>query len=273
MLDNCWGKVPKHQTTAIMGSSGAGKSSILNILSGRQQSTRNVAVSADIFLDAYRIDPANMRIRRSIAFVAQDDSLLATSTPREAIRFSAKMRLPRATTSDELDDLTARMLEELGLKQCADSFVGGPLIKGISGGERKRTSVGIELVAMPSIVCLDEPTSGLDAFSALQCCEVLKKVANAGASVLFTIHQPSSEIFETFNHLILMNGGRVMYQGSVENISTFFGTRGHPVPRNYNPADWCIVSRIFAFSFDVSVPIKLTCNFYRMWRKTYPWRN
>lgn len=235
--------------TAVMGASGAGKSSLLNILSGRQQSTRVIAIEADIFLDDYTVDPTNMAIRRSIAFVAQDDSLLATSTPREAIRFSAKMRLPRTTTNEELDELTVRMLKELGLRHCADSLVGGPLTKGISGGERKRTSVGIELVTMPSIVCLDEPTSGLDAFSALQCCEVLRKVANAGASVLFTIHQPSSESFETFNHFILMNGGRVMYQGSVQEISTFFGARGHPVPRNYNPADWCMVS-LCLLSFD-----------------------
>lgn len=242
VLDNCWGKVPKHQMTAILGPSGTGKSSILNILSGRLQSTREIDIQAEIFLDDYMVDPTNMAIRRSIAFVAQDDSLLATSTPREAIRFSAKMRLPRTITNEELDDLTARMLKELGLMHCADSFVGGPLIKGISGGERKRTSVGVELVTMPSIVCLDEPTSGLDAFSALQCCKVLRKVANAGACVMFTIHQPSSEIFETFNHFILMNGGRVMYQGTVQEIPTFFRARGHPVPRNYNPADWCLVS-------------------------------
>ena len=228
-----------------MGISGTGKSSILNFLSGRQRSTRTITVKADVFLDDYKIDPTDMAIRRSIAFVAQDDSLLATSTPREAIRFSAKMRLSRATTCVELDELTARMLEELGLSHCADSLVGGPLIKGISGGERKRTNIGIELVTIPSIVCLDEPTCGLDAFSAVQFCDVLRNVADAGASVLFTIHQPSSEIFETFDHLILMNGGRVMYQGSVQDIATFFGARGHPVPRHYNPADWYIVSRSF----------------------------
>ena len=111
-------------------------------------------------------------------------------------------------------------------------------MKGISGGERKRTSVGVELVVKPAMVFLDEPTSGLDSFSAVQLCQVLKKVANAGASVLFTIHQPASEIFNSFDRLILMNKGRVMYQGSVQKVPRYFADRGHPCPPNYNPADW-----------------------------------
>ena len=87
-------------------------------------------------------------------------------------------------------------------------------------------------------MCIDEPTSGLDSFSAVQLCEVLEKVANAGASVLFTIHQPSSEIFNSFDNLVLMNKGRVMYQGPTEEVPDYFGARGHPNPPHYNPADW-----------------------------------
>lgn len=85
---------------------------------------------------------------------------------------------------------------------------------------------------------LDEPTSGLDSYSAVQLCQVLKKVANAGSSVLFTIHQPSSEIFNSFDHLILLNKGRVMYQGAVADVPDYFAARGHPSPPNYNPADF-----------------------------------
>ena len=96
----------------------------------------------------------------------------------------------------------------------------------------------------PPLVFLDEPTSGLDSFSSVQLCKVLKKVANSGASVLFTIHQPSSEIFASFDRLILMNRGRVMYQGLVTNVPDFFEARGRPVPVNYNPADWVMVRRL-----------------------------
>eukprot|EP00980_Cylindrotheca_fusiformis_P022379 scaffold9262_cov107-Cylindrotheca_fusiformis.AAC.8 len=130
------------------------------------------------------------------------------------------------------------MLKELGLESCADTYVGGALLKGISGGERKRTSIGVELVVKPSMVFLDEPTSGLDSFSAMQVCRVLQKVARAGSSVLFTIHQPASEVFNEFDQLILMNKGRVMYQGSVDDVAEYFGARGKPLPPKNNPADW-----------------------------------
>jgi len=199
-------------------------------------------VSADVRVNNYSVDPLSIAIRQYIAFVAQDDSLPATSTPRECLRFSATLRLPRATSKTEIEALTSCMIEELGLEKCADVLVGGPLIKGISGGERKRTSIGVELVTKPSIVFLDEPTSGLDSYSALQCCEVMRQVAKSGASVLFTIHQPSSEIFSAFDHLILMHKGRVMYHGSAMNVQAWFRCRGHPVPKNYNAADWIIVS-------------------------------
>lgn len=141
-------------------------------------------------------------------------------------------------SEDELDRLTNNMLSALGLEKCADVLVGGALIKGLSGGERKRTSVGVELVTRPALVFLDEPTSGLDSFNAVQLCELLGKVAQAGSSVLFTIHQPSSEIFNSFDRLILLNEGRVMYNGSVSDVPPFFKARGYPNPPNYNPADW-----------------------------------
>ena len=226
-----------------MGPSGAGKTSLLNVLAGRMRTGNKIDVQTNVRLNNYEVsDPSKMEVRQMIAFVAQDDSLPVTETPREAIRFSAKLRLGRSMTDEQLDNLTEYMLEELGLTSCADTVVGGPLIKGISGGERKRTSVGVELVVRPSMVFLDEPTSGLDAFSAVQVCRMLKKVANAGASVLFTIHQPSSRIFREFDHLILLNKGRVMYQGPVACVGEYFAARGHACPENYNPSDWMMVS-------------------------------
>jgi ABC-type multidrug transport system ATPase subunit len=214
---------------------------LLNILAGRASSRGRLTIKADLRLNNYSVDTTNIQVRKQIAFVAQDDSLQVTATPREAIRFSAKLRLSRETSEDALDALTQRMITELGLTSCADTIVGGALIKGISGGERKRTSVGVELVVKPALVFLDEPTSGLDSYSAVQLCQVLKKVANAGASVLFTIHQPSSEIFSSFDCLILMKKGRVLYQGSVQNVSSYFETRNYPVPPNFNPADHIMV--------------------------------
>lgn len=131
-------------------------------MAGRTSSRDRLHVEADVRLDNYAVDPTNMSVRKSIAFVAQDDSLQITATPREAIRFSAKLRLPSSTTDEKLDVLTKQMLSELGLDKCADTIMGGPLIKGVSGGERKRTSIGVELVVKPRVLLLDEPTSGLD---------------------------------------------------------------------------------------------------------------
>ena len=238
LLDNVWGEVPKGQVTAIMGPSGSGKTSMLNILAGRAQTAGAITIKADVRLNNYCVDPTDIEVRKKIAFVAQDDSLQVTATPREAIRFSARLRLPSTMHDCQIESLTDQMIEELGLQDCADTIVGGELIKGISGGERKRTSVGVELVTRPALVFLDEPTSGLDSFNAVHLCRLLKKVANAGSSVLFTIHQPSSDIFSSFDRLILLNKGRVMYQGHVQNVQSYFGDRGHPCPPNYNPADW-----------------------------------
>jgi ABC-type multidrug transport system ATPase subunit len=194
-----------------MGPSGAGKTSLLNVWAGRAASRGPIRNDSDVRLNNFAVDPTDTRIRKHIAFVAQDDSLQVTSTPREAIYFSAKLRMPRSTPEANLRRLVEKMLKELGLMHCADTYVGGELIKGILRGERKRTLVGVELVVKPAMVFLDEPTSGLDSFSAVQLCQVLKKGVNAGASVLFTFHQPSSEIFNSFDRLILMNMGRVMF--------------------------------------------------------------
>ena len=155
LLADVWGEVPQKEITAIMGPSGAGKTSLLNILAGRARSRGRLAITSDVRLNNYEVDPTKLSVRKQIAFVAQDDSLQVTSTPREAIRFSAKLRLPRSTTDRDLDRLTRRMIQELGLEHCADTMVGGALIKGISGGERKRTSVGVELVTKPALVFLD----------------------------------------------------------------------------------------------------------------------
>jgi ABC-type multidrug transport system ATPase subunit len=128
--------------------------SLLNILAGRAKTRGKIVIGSDVRLNNFKVDPTHIGVRKHIAFVAQDDSLQVTSTPREAIYFSAKLRLPRVTPEKNLEKLTRRMLSELGLEHCADTYVGGALVKGISGGERKRTSVGVELVTVSHDSCL-----------------------------------------------------------------------------------------------------------------------
>jgi len=238
LLSKVWGEVPEGDVTAIMGPSGSGKTSLLNILAGRTYAKGPLFVEADVYLDSFPVDPTRRSVQKQIAFVAQEDSLQATCTPREAIKFSAKLRLPRSMTEDQLDALTSKMLTELSLENCADTYLGGPLLKGCSGGQKKRASVGVELVTKPALVFLDEPTSGLDSYSAKELVKLLQKVAKAGSSVLVTIHQPASEVFNSFDSLIFLNQGRVMYQGGVEKIPLFFAKNGYALPTNHNPADW-----------------------------------
>jgi len=159
--------------------SGCGKTSLLNILSGRMQSRGPPAITSDIRLNNYECNPTKLEIRQQIASVAQDDSLQITSTPRAAIKFSAKLHLPRNITNDELNSLTERMLQELGLLECADTIIGAPLLKGISGGERERTSVGVELVVKTALVFLDEVRirkSGVD-MTSIKCLFLTRTIA------------------------------------------------------------------------------------------------
>lgn len=242
ILSNVWGKAEAGKTTAIMGASGAGKTSLFQTLAGRVSSHGEVVVEGDMYLGGVKINPRDYTEHRKLfAYVAQDDALHEASTPREALEFSAKLRLPKTTSDAQITKIVNQCLEELGLDGAvADTITGGGLKKGISGGEKRRVSIGVELVASPSIIFMDEPTSGLDSYAAAQVMKLLDRVAKAGNTVLFTIHQPSSNIFSQFDRLILLNKGQVMYQGDVSKLNSDFEAHGQPIPANYNPADWII---------------------------------
>ena len=175
ILNETFGTLPSASLTAILGTSGSGKSSLLNILAGRMSSTSTVLVEGAVSVDGQLIDP--VEYRKNIAYVMQDDCLLKTATPREALTFSATLRLGVKKNKEQISEIVNAMLAALGLEQCADTFIGDQLSKGISGGERKRTAIGVELVTSPSLVFLDEPTSGLDAYAAYKCIELLKKIS------------------------------------------------------------------------------------------------
>lgn len=130
------------------------------------------------------------------------------------------------------------MIIDLGLSSCADVKVGNAFIKGISGGERKRTSIGVELITNPSIIFLDEPTTGLDSTTALQVILLLKKLANKGKTVISTIHQPSSELFCEFDRLMLMVDGRCIYQGIAQEAYDHFEAQGYKCPQLMNASEF-----------------------------------
>lgn len=124
------------------------------------------------------------------------------------------------------------------MTRCANTKVGNQLIRGVSGGERKRTSIGVELLINPTLLFLDEPTTGLDSSTALQIVELLKNFSLKGVNVISTIHQPSSEIFDSFERLVLMQRGNIIYQGDAHESVKYFSQLGLPCPDYQNPSDY-----------------------------------
>lgn len=155
-----------------------------------------------------------------MAYVMQDDILLATFSPREAFYFSANMRL-NISPAEKVQRVES-LIVELGLSKCADTRVGNAQIRGVSGGERKRSSIGVELLTNPSLIFLDEPTTGLDSSTALQVIDLLKRLAVGGRTIISTIHQPSSEIFNNFDRLMLLVQGNIIYQGEADKAIDYF---------------------------------------------------
>lgn len=164
---------------------------------------------------------------------------MATMTVREAILFSARLRLPAATPIDEKHMRVNQVIDLLHLNNCADTMIGSALAKGgISGGEKKRVAIGMELITNPSILFLDEPTTGLDTYTAYSVISTISSLASSGRTVVATIHQPSSDIFHLFDNLIVLDQGHIVYQGPAREMVRFAGEMQLQVPTYTNPADF-----------------------------------
>uniref|UniRef100_A0A8C1STU8 ATP-binding cassette, sub-family G (WHITE), member 2c n=1 Tax=Cyprinus carpio TaxID=7962 RepID=A0A8C1STU8_CYPCA len=162
-------------------------------------------------------------LRLCSAYVVQNDVLMGTLTVRENLAFSANLRLSRKEYSSADKKMRVdSVIQELGLKDCADTKIGTMFLRGISGGEKKRCSIGMELITSPSLMFLDEPTTGLDANTANSIMELLQKLSKKGKTVIFSIHQPRYSIFSQFDHLTLMNKGEIIYAGAANKAITYF---------------------------------------------------
>mmetsp|Transcript_17817 Transcript_17817/g.49335 ORF Transcript_17817/g.49335 Transcript_17817/m.49335 type:complete len:637 (-) Transcript_17817:430-2340(-) len=238
------GIFPAKTLTAIMGPSGSGKTSLLKLLTGRiGGSSSSLEKSGTVLLDDHPVDPSDISVRQQIAYVEQDVTIPPTCTPREAIRFSARLRCDRNLGDDSIEAVVNDIIDKFRLGKCADTLIGGgPLMAGgLSGGEKKRVQCGVELVTNPEIVVLDEPTSGLDSYSAQSLVEILRKIADAGATVIVTIHQPPPPVVRAIDNLLLLLGGRILYQGPMgEPLREAFASNGFPKPEDYNIADWIL---------------------------------
>lgn len=235
ILKGCDGVFQPGRLTAVMGASGAGKTSLLNIVSGNPTAGKK---EGELMINGENVFDSMARIRELSAFIQQDDILMATQTVREAVTFSAMLRLPKSMPIEAKLARVDEVLDMLGLQKCADTIIGNAFNKGISGGEKRRVSMALELVKSPAILFLDEPTSGLDTFTAHSIVALLRDIAHdQGKTIACTIHQPSSEIFWMFDDLILLADGQVMYHGPIDGVVDYFAQRGLPCPDHFNPAD------------------------------------
>jgi ATP-binding cassette, subfamily G (WHITE), eye pigment precursor transporter len=156
-------------------------------------------------------------------------------TVKECLIFSAKLKLPPDVNKEER---VQELIDSLRLNKCVNTKIGGPLLKGISGGEKKRTSIGVELITDPNLIFLDEPTTGLDSFTATIVIEILQSLAISGRTVITTIHQPNSEIYKMFDQLMLICKGKVIYMNSACMAVDYFSEIGYVCPPTTNPAEY-----------------------------------
>lgn len=172
-------------------------------------------------------------------YVDQEDVLSPHLTVYESLLFSARTRLPESMKLSAKKAIVDNVLKQLGLWEIRNSRIGGSgTMRGISGGEKRRVSIGIELVTSPSILFLDEPTSGLDSYNAHLLLDTLSKLAKEQKkTVVCTIHQPRSDIFNMFDDLIVLAKGEVVYNGIARDAEKWCETMGKPCPRGYNVAD------------------------------------
>ncbi|VDC07751.1 unnamed protein product [Peniophora sp. CBMAI 1063] len=240
LLDHVDGWVEPGKLTALMGASGAGKTTLLDVLASRV--TMGV-VGGQMLVDGRQRDES---FQRKTGYVQQQDLHLETSTVREALVFSARLRQPASVPDEEKKAYVQEIINLLEMQKYADAVVGVPG-EGLNVEQRKRLTIGVELVAKPELLLfLDEPTSGLDSQTAWSICTLLRKLANHGQAILCTIHQPSALLFQSFDRLLfLQKGGRTVYFGDIgENSATliqYFERQGAPTcPADANPAEWML---------------------------------
>ncbi|KAK1629536.1 hypothetical protein QYE76_003851 [Lolium multiflorum] len=264
LLHNITGAFQPGVLSALMGVTGAGKTTLLDVLAGRK--TGGV-IEGDIRIGGYpKIQETFARIS---GYCEQTDVHSPQITVGESVAYSAWLRLPPEIDSKTRNEFVNEVLETIELDEIRDSLVGVPGVNGLSTEQRKRLTIAVELVSNPSIIFMDEPTSGLDARAAAIVMRAVKNVADTGRTVVCTIHQPSIEIFEAFDELMLMKrGGELIYAGplghlSCEVIRYFQAIPGVPrIKDNYNPSTWMLEVT------SASMEVQLGVDFAQIYRES-----
>ena len=234
VLKDVYCKAKPWEILAIVGPSGAGKSSLLEVLAGKL-----TPQSGSIFVNQNPINKA--QFKKASGYVTQKDTLFPLLTVEETLMFSAKLRL--RLPQDQLSSEVKFLMHELGLDHVAMTRVGDDRVRGISGGERRRVSIGVDVIHDPEVLILDEPTSGLDSTSALQIIDMLKLMAETrGRTIILSIHQPGFRIVKLFNSVLLMANGSVLHHGTVDQLGVNLRTMGMQLPLHANVVEFALES-------------------------------
>ncbi|CAK8561288.1 unnamed protein product [Lathyrus sativus] len=233
ILSGVTGMVQPGEILAILGPSGSGKTTLLTALGGRLGGNLSgtIAYNGKLFSNS---------MKKSIGFVTQEDILYAHLTVTETLVFTSLLRLPNSFTKQEKIEHAKSVISLLGLTKCKDSIIGKPMLRGVSGGERKRVSIGQEMLINPSLLFLDEPTSGLDSTTAQKIVSNLWELAIGGRTVVMTIHQPSSRIYHMFHTVLLLSEGIPLYYGKGSEAMEYFSGVGYEPAIAMNPSDFLL---------------------------------
>ncbi|KAL0887978.1 hypothetical protein Bca101_011961 [Brassica carinata] len=235
LLNGISGEARDGEILAVLGASGSGKSTLIDALANRiaRGSLKgNVTLNGEVL---------NSKMQKAIsAYVMQDDLLFPMLTVEETLMFAAEFRLPRSLSKSKKSLRVQALIDQLGLRNAAKTIIGDEGHRGISGGERRRVSIGIDIIHDPILLFLDEPTSGLDSTSALSVVKVLKRIAQSGSMVIMTLHQPSYRLLRLLDRLLFLSRGQTVFSGSPAMLPSFFAEFGHPIPERENRTEFAL---------------------------------
>eukprot|EP00741_Cyanophora_paradoxa_P000133 tig00000057_g128.t1 len=231
ILDGVTCSFPPGSLTVVIGSRASGKTTMLKLLSGRLSS--EIHVSGDFLIDGHK--PGPLLATRRAGYVDAEDVHFAYLTVEETVRFAARCRLPRAASNEAVDDAVKNVLELLALSHVAGNLVGNSQMGGISGGQRRRVTIALEMVAHPQLLIMDEPSTGLDAPMTLDIVTACREYARRGRTVVMSLLQPSEEAFMMFDNAVLLSAGRVVYCGPVSQLDAYVRALGYRRPDYITP--------------------------------------
>ena len=239
VLDDLSGIIRPGELTCIMGPSGSGKTSLMTAIAGR---AHYGTLHGSLLLNGEPINPKSREYQKKIGFVPQNDIMHANLTVFETLVYTSRIRLPEVSRTEQMRNVN-HAISQLRLDGVQHSIIGDESKRGISGGQKKRVNIGLEMVAHPSILFCDEATSGLDSGNSLLVVKMLHKIAQDLVTVVTVLHQPREEIFDTFDEVILLGvGGKTIYHGDAEKCVEYFAGSGlnYEAPESQNPADFLI---------------------------------